>query len=307
MATIEQRLGQRPIQEKKNGINKRLAALALTGAIALGGVGAFIGSQQGEHATPEPTPISGGVGNTNQETPGAIDNNSGAVDSEGEVGSETDPKAFTINTWLDMLSSKQSSDENDKYLNFEIKNKDEWKSSMTDSGNQTEPLKVSWVGGFTTPSPIEDGKYYGNKMVGSAEFNNVTLTVNEQEISAADKANGYTFKGVAKISYAERYSNTFFQPENQEDTGERDSVLQWIHAPQEGEATFTEWEDESVKFPIALVNGKWTAKLDNLYQEANSTPVEDYNDFLMPIKSFYTVGCGEQQESCKIVHQDLPY
>jgi hypothetical protein len=272
MATQIER-GLRPVHipDKKSGINKKIAALALTGAIAMGGIGMFAANQQGEQTRPEPTPISGGVGNPNESNnPTVIKTSSPeATPSETENNPENDLGVFAINTWLDTLSSKQQVDENDKFLDFNIQNKEEWQhlmENLNNTGNPAEPLKVSWLGGFTSPSVIEDNKFAGHKVSGEVEFNNVVLSADEQELTAADKANGYTYKGLVKIAYAERFYNYYYEPSNQNNIGNKENVVEWIHQPEEQNPNFTQWTDGSIKFPIALVNGKWTAKLDNVKQ-----------------------------------------
>lgn len=61
MATVERGLRPTHIPERKGGINKRIAALALTGVIAAGGAGIWAASQQGEQPRPQPT-TPGGIG-----------------------------------------------------------------------------------------------------------------------------------------------------------------------------------------------------------------------------------------------------
>lgn len=305
MATLERGIKPRSIQEKKGGINKKFAALALTGAVALGGIGIFA-SQQGEQTKPEPTPITGGIGNPNES------NNPTKTSSptETEKNQEISAEQLTVNSWLDMLSGKQELEENNKYLNFEIKNQEFWQNfieNMNNNGDQPDPLNVSWTGGYISPSPIADGKFSGHKMSGEIEFSNVFVSIDEQEITSADKANGYTFKGLAEISYAERFSNNFIEPENQNDVGNKDDVLAWIHQAETLDSHFSDWKDGSIKFPVAMVNGEWVADTQSLMREATGRPKDSYNGFLIPFESYYSIGCGEEQPTCKIIYKDLPY
>lgn len=310
MATLEHGLRQKQIQEGQGRINKKLAALALTGAMALGGIGIFAGSQQGEQTRPEPTPISGGIANPNETQKPATEATIQPAETENQ-GPEVDLGHFAVNTWLETLSSKQKSDKNDKFFNLSVENKEEWQvnvQKLDDGKTISDPLKVSWLGGYTSSWNDQGGTFVGHKVQGKVEFNNISFTAEDQQLSSADVANGVDYKGTVTINYVERYYNNYYEPSTSIGDENKENVVNWIHSKENQEDNFSDWNEGTFTLPVVFKNDKWEKDLGEVKKESQEDPVNAYNEFLVPFDTFYSVGCGPYEEfSCKTELKNPPY
>lgn len=316
MAVVERPINT-PISERKSGINKKLAAVLLTGSLALGGGLAIYGGNQNKDDSPQPSPIIGGIGNENK-TPNPTENIAAPTPEQQQNTERQQAIKSAIDTWITTLNSGEQTRTVDgalynlhitETLSVNARNIEEWESQIPDliNGDKTSsPLEVEWHGGVYTYDDNTPNQSIGSKTTGEIEINNATVdNIQEHELTDADKANGISWHGYIRVSYIERYRSNFY---GGTDYGDYEKVSNWVKSPEKNSfPDFSSWEEAHIDIEVSKVNNDWsTLILNNQRRGTIFNGMDMFEGYIMPADFFDNYNCDAPTSFCKSERISLP-
>lgn len=329
MTTAER--GLRPIHapERRGGINKKLAALALTGVVAAGGIGIWATNQGQETDSAEPTtPIGGAIGLPIENTPRPLQTEVIVnTPKPTEVVKET-PKPietpalsmeqmasnFAFDYWYSLLSKPQEKDNGSSYFYFTPtrQNTGEWEHNIDiikSGGLPDLPLVVNWTGGEIYYPTENTEKGLAIKTQGTIIFTNIKFETVSIGLSGEDKKEGITWKGNVFLNYDLSYAeNQYWPSSNDIPLVNTESLKTWLNK-KESEPLLPMSDTLNTSYDAELVvlkNGKWEYVNKDVYSNLD-IPLAQIKKPSGIISDLQLCQSPTSFSACQIIYKDSPY